>query len=79
MSCPSMGPIIEYQLFLTGPIRFGRVQIILVTFKLDFFGLSIIIWTVQNHFGPIEGQGINHPDIGNMAKPWWGIWDRRNC
>ena len=65
-------------MILDRPNCFGRVQIILVTFKLDFFGLSFIIWTVQNHFGPIEGQRINHPDIGNMAKPWWGIWDCRN-
>ena len=21
-----------------------------------------MIWTVQNHFGPIEGQGITHLD-----------------
>ena len=41
-----------------GPNCFGRVKIILVRFKLDFSGLIFIIWMVQNHFGPIEGQGI---------------------
>ena len=59
--------------FWSRPNHFGRVQIILVRFKLDFFftrpkliGLvkndwysTKIIWMVQNHFGPIEGQGIN--------------------
>ena len=88
MPCPSMGPkwfwtdqiiLVEYQSFWTGPICFGRVQIILVRFKSDFSTLIFIIWTrpkwiglvlnnwystkmiwkVQNHFGPIEGQGIN--------------------
>ena len=43
MPCPSMGPkwfwtnqiiLVEYQLFWTGPIRFGWVQIILVRSKL---------------------------------------------
>ena len=57
-----------YQLFWSCPSRFGRVQIILVRFKLDFSGLfwpvqndwylTKMIWSVQNHFGPIEGQGI---------------------
>jgi hypothetical protein len=31
---------------------FGRVQIILVRFKLDFSGLIFIIWTCPKWFGP---------------------------
>ena len=65
-------------MFCLGPNGFGRVQLILFRFKLDFSGLIFIIWTrpkqngpvqndwystemiwtVQNNFGPIEGQGI---------------------
>ena len=34
-----------YKLFCLGPNCFGQVQIILVKFKLDFYGLTFIIWT----------------------------------
>ena len=60
------------KLFWSGPKPYGRVQIILVRFKLDFMDQFLLfepvqndcysakmIWTVQNNFGPIEGQGIN--------------------
>ena len=80
MPCPSMSPklfltaqmiVVEYHLFLTGPICFGRVQIILDRSKLviklsperpnlnvtNDLDLTKTIWTVQNQFRPIEGQG----------------------
>ena len=71
-------------MILDHPNCFGRIQIVLVRFKLYFSRLIFIIWTcpkwfepkpeqigpvqnnwlnqtkmtVQNHFEPIEGQGI---------------------
>ena len=78
MPCPSMGPkcfwtvpiiLVEYQLFWTGPICFGQVQIIIISLIWTWpkrFGhdqnnlyLSKTNWMVQCHFGLIEGQGIN--------------------
>ena len=61
----------ECKSFWSGPNHFGQVQIRL--FWTNFYDLdqtktnwahtndwysTKIIWTVQNHFGPIEGQGI---------------------
>ena len=37
----------------TQPKRIGLIQ-------NDWYSTKII-WTVQNHFGPIEGQGIKRP------------------
>ena len=67
MPCPSMGPklfwtnqiiLVEYQLFWTGPICFGRVQIILDRSKLQKnspeksnLNLTKMIWTLSKQFG----------------------------
>ena len=49
MSCPSIGPIGPSKLIWLGPNHFGQVQIRLF----------------QNHFGPIEGEGINGQIVSN--------------
>ena len=62
--------LVDYQLFWMSPICYGWVQIILNRSKLRNcsrkFGhdqnnlyLSKTIWTVNNNFEPIEGQGIH--------------------
>ena len=55
-----------YKLFWSGPNHFVQVQIRLFwtnlynldPTKTNWTRLKRMIWTVQNHFGPIEGQGI---------------------
>ena len=50
--------LVEYQLFWTGPIHYGQVKIIEISPEKSNLNLTKSIWTVQNNFGPIEGQGI---------------------
>ena len=52
-------------LFWSGPNHCGQIQIIEISPEKIWFGSdqndlepNKTIWTVQNHFGPIEGQGI---------------------
>ena len=63
--------LIKYQLFWTCPIHFGQVQIIKISPEKSNLTLTKnalgpdqnnwystkMIWSVQNHFGAIEGQG----------------------
>ena len=100
MPCPCMGPnrfwtlqiiLVDYELFWTGPICFGRVQIIKIspeksnlTLKKmlrarpkrfgpdqnDWYSTKMI-WSVQNHFGAIEGQGISLSQFLQL-EPVWG-------
>ena len=49
----------NYKLFSSGTMRFGRVQIILVRFKLKFSELLLITWSGPKWFRPIDGQGIS--------------------
>jgi hypothetical protein len=51
--------------FGSGPNHFGQVQIIKISPEKSNLNLTKTIWsqpkqfgTVQNHFGPIEGQSI---------------------
>ena len=61
--------LVRSKLFWSGPNHFGQVQIIL--FWTNFYDLDLskskVIWSRPkrrpNHFGPIEGQGINIIDI----------------
>jgi hypothetical protein len=49
-------------LFWLGPNQFGLVQILKISPQKSNLNLTKTIWTVQNCFGPVEGQGIS---IGN--------------
>ena len=65
MPCPSMGPkwfwtvqiiLVEYKLFGTNPICYGRVQIILNRSKLLKLVQKNIIWTQPKWFGPDQND-----------------------
>ena len=53
MPCP---PSVGTKRFWTGTNCFGRVQIILIRYKLDFSGLILIIWTCPTRFEPIQNK-----------------------
>ena len=55
-------------MFWFGPKRFGRVQIILVKFKLDFSGLIFIIWTCPKLFEPDQNELDPSKTIGTRPK-----------
>ena len=65
LNCTSIGPkwfwtnqivLDGYKLFWLGPNHFGRVQIIFERFKLDFSGLTFIIWACPKWFGPVQNN-----------------------
>ena len=79
MPCPSMGPkwfwtiqiiLVEYQLYWTGPIRFGQAQIILDMSKLwkkivqksliwpwpKWYEPTKTIWTKPKQFVPVQNN-----------------------
>jgi hypothetical protein len=65
LPCPSVSPewflttqyfLIGKKMFWSDPKRFGQVQIILVKFKLDFYGLIFIIWTQPKWSGPNQNE-----------------------
>jgi hypothetical protein len=58
----------EYKLFWSGPNRFGQVQIILVSFKLDFSGIFFIIWTCPKLFGRYQNKLDLSKMIGTRPK-----------
>ena len=43
--------------FSSGPNHF--IQVMKISPEKSNLNLAKMIWTVQNHFGPIEGQGRN--------------------
>jgi hypothetical protein len=58
--------LVGSKLFWSGPNDVGQVQIRLFWANFYNLDLSKMVWTrpknighVQNHFGPIEGQGVN--------------------
>ena len=80
MVCPSIGlklfwtvqiVLDVYKLFWLGPYCFGRVQIILVRFKLDFSGLIFIIWTCPKWFEPNQNKFGPSKMIGTRPKWFW--------
>ena len=56
MPWPFIGP----KIFWTNPKSFGWVQKYFLELNYAFWSIFKIFWTSpkQNHFGPIEGQGI---------------------
>ena len=60
--------VVEYQLFWTGPIYIGRVQIVSDRFKLDFSGLTFIIWTYPKLFQPNQNELDLSKTIGTWPK-----------
>jgi hypothetical protein len=78
MPHPSIGPkwfwniqivLNSYKLFWSDPNCFGQVQIILVRFKLDFYGLVFKIWTQPKWSGP--DQIKLDPTKTNWTRPKW--------
>ena len=53
------------------PNHFGRVQIILVRFKLDFYWLIFTIWTCPKWFEPDQNKLGPSKTIGTRPK-WFG-------
>jgi hypothetical protein len=56
------------KIILDRPNCFGRVQIILVRFKLDFSRIFFIIWTLPKCFGPNQNKLDPSKMIGTRAK-----------
>ena len=78
--------LVEYQLFCTNPIRFGRVQIIKISPEKYNLDPTKTIWTlpkqivpVQNRFRPIEGQDIKDTSdrVHIVSESYfWSSWTR---
>ena len=56
MPCPPINNFGPSKLFWSCPNCFGQFQIISFRYKLDFSGLSFIIWTCSKWFGPIQNN-----------------------
>ena len=57
----------ESKMILDRPKCFGRDQIILVKFKLKFYGLTFIIWTYPKWFQPNQNELDPSKLIGNRT------------